>query len=100
VSQSRLRSFGKRLSPTAINEIVKARAKAAGITRRITAHSWRHYVTKRIMSRSFNLDLLQLYQSSVGSSSSLAKQVRTVLGAWFHSTRPESSSTSRRGAAV
>jgi len=42
---SRLRSFGKRLSPTAINEIVKARAKAAGITRRITAHSWRHTCT-------------------------------------------------------
>src|SRR5579862_1459105 len=45
VSLSRLRSFGKRLSPTAINEIVKARAKAAGITRRITAHSWRHTCT-------------------------------------------------------
>lgn len=45
VSLSRLRSFGKRLSPTAINEIVKARAKAAGITRRITAHSWRHCCT-------------------------------------------------------
>jgi site-specific recombinase XerD len=45
VSLSRLRSFGKRLSPTSINEIVKARAKAAGITRRITAHSWRHTCT-------------------------------------------------------
>ena len=37
VSLSRIRSFGKRLSPTSINEIVKARAKAAGIERRITA---------------------------------------------------------------
>ncbi len=45
VSLSRVRSFGKRLSPTSINEIVKARAKAAGITRRITAHSWRHTCT-------------------------------------------------------
>ena len=39
VSLSRIRSFGNRLSPTSINEIVKARAKAAGIQRRITNHS-------------------------------------------------------------
>jgi site-specific recombinase XerD len=42
-SLSRLRSFGRRLSPSAINDIVKDRVKAAGITdKRITAHSWRH----------------------------------------------------------
>ncbi len=45
VSLSRIRSFGKRLSPTAVNEIVKARARAAGIERRITAHSLRHTCT-------------------------------------------------------
>lgn len=38
-SLSRLRSFGARLSPTAINDIVKTRAKAAGIERRITARA-------------------------------------------------------------
>ena len=42
-SLSRLRSFGKRLSPSAINDIVKKRVKDAGIKdKRITAHSWRH----------------------------------------------------------
>lgn len=45
VSLSRIRSFGKRLSPTAVNEIVKKRARQAGVTRRITAHSWRHTCT-------------------------------------------------------
>jgi integrase/recombinase XerC len=44
-SLSRLRSFGGRLAPTSINEIVKARARQAGVTRRITAHSWRHSCT-------------------------------------------------------
>ncbi len=42
-SLSRLRSFGKRLSSSAINDIVKKRVKEAGIKdKRITAHSWRH----------------------------------------------------------
>lgn len=45
VSLSRIRSFGQRLSPTAINDIVKSRARMAGISRRITAHSWRHTCT-------------------------------------------------------
>jgi integrase len=45
VSLSRIRSFGKRLSPTAVNEIMKARAAAAGIARRIMAHSLRHTCT-------------------------------------------------------
>jgi len=45
VSLSRLRSFGKRLAPSSINEIVKERVKAAGIGRRVTAHSLRHTVT-------------------------------------------------------
>jgi integrase/recombinase XerC len=44
-SLSRLRSFGGRLAPTSINDIVKARARQAGIARRITAHSWRHSCT-------------------------------------------------------
>ena len=44
-SLSRLRSFGARLAPTSINEIVKKRARDAGIARRITAHSWRHSCT-------------------------------------------------------
>ena len=92
--------FGKRLSPSAINDIVKKRVRDAGISdKRITAHSWRHYVAKRIMSRSFSLDLLQLYVSAGGSTSSLAKQVRSVLGAWFHGESPAVASTSRRPAA-
>ena len=45
VSLSRLRSFGKRLAPSSINEIVKDRVKEAEIGRRITAHSLRHTVT-------------------------------------------------------
>jgi len=44
-SLSRLRSFGARLAPTSINDIVKERARRAGIARRITAHSWRHSCT-------------------------------------------------------
>lgn len=83
VSLSRLRSFGQRLASSSINEIVKDRVKAAGIDQRATAHSLRHYVTKRIMSRSFALDLLQLYQSSVGSTSALAEQVKSVIGQWI-----------------
>src|SRR5579863_2606347 len=45
VSLSRLRSFGKRLAPSSINEIVKDRVKETEIGRRITAHSLRHTVT-------------------------------------------------------
>jgi site-specific recombinase XerD len=45
VSLSRLRSFGKRLAPSSINEIVKLRVKEAKIGRRVTAHSLRHTVT-------------------------------------------------------
>lgn len=37
-----IRSFGKRLLPRAVNEIVKARVRAAGIMRRVTAHGLRH----------------------------------------------------------
>ena len=44
-SLSRLRSYGGRLAPSSINEIVKERARRAGIARRITAHSWRHSCT-------------------------------------------------------
>ena len=45
VSLSRLRSFGQRLAPSSINNIVKDRVRRAGITRRISAHSWRHTCT-------------------------------------------------------
>ncbi len=44
-SLSKLRSFGERLAPSSMNEIVKARAKAAGIERRVTCHVWRHACT-------------------------------------------------------
>lgn len=44
-SLSRLRSFGERLAPSSMNEIVKARARMAGIHRRVTCHVWRHACT-------------------------------------------------------
>ena len=44
VSLSPLRSYGERLAPNSINKIVKARARAAGIRRRITAHGLWHYL--------------------------------------------------------
>lgn len=59
VSLSRIRSFGKRLSPTAINEVVKARAKAADIGRRITAHSYRHSCATHGLSRGVPLHQVQ-----------------------------------------
>ena len=59
VSLSRIRSFGKRLSPTAINEVVKARAKAAEINRRITAHSYRHSCATHGLSRGVPLHQVQ-----------------------------------------
>jgi integrase len=51
VSLSRLRSFGKRLAGSSINEIVKDRVRAAGIGRRVTAHSLRHTVTHDARAR-------------------------------------------------
>jgi len=59
VSLSKLRTFGKRLSPTAVNEIVKARAKAAEIGRRITAHSYRHSCATHGLSRGVPLHQVQ-----------------------------------------
>jgi len=59
VSLSRIRSFGKRLSPVSINEIVKARAKAAGIERRITAHSYRHSCATHGLARGVPLHQVQ-----------------------------------------
>jgi|GEM_PF-1433045 len=67
VSLSPIRSYGERLASSSINNIVKARARLAGITRRITAHSWRHYVTNDVMSSS--LDLLPGSISPVESTS-------------------------------
>ena len=45
VSLSSRSEAGRRLSPTAINEIVKDRAHQAGIERRVSAHSLRHTCT-------------------------------------------------------
>jgi integrase len=42
MSHSRRAAQGRRLSPTAINEIVKDRAQRAGVDRRVSAHSLRH----------------------------------------------------------
>jgi integrase/recombinase XerD len=58
-SLSRLRSFGRRLAPSSINEIVKERARRAGITRRITAHSWRHSCTTHGLQRGVPLHQVQ-----------------------------------------
>lgn len=44
-SLSPLRSYGERLAPSSMNEIVKGRARAAGIERRVTCHSWRNACT-------------------------------------------------------
>lgn len=60
VSLSRLRSFGKRLAPSSINEIVKERVKSAGFTgRRITAHSWRHTCTTAALQAGVPLHQVQ-----------------------------------------
>jgi site-specific recombinase XerD len=37
-----IRSFGRRLAPSSINNLVKSRVKMAGITRRVTCHGFRH----------------------------------------------------------
>ena len=42
VSLSPIRSYGGRLAPNSINKIVKARVRASGISRRVTAHGLRH----------------------------------------------------------
>lgn len=59
VSLSRLRSFGKRLSPVSINVIVKSRAKAAGIERRVSAHGLRHTCATHGLSRGVPLHQVQ-----------------------------------------
>lgn len=59
VSLSKLRSFGKRLSAVSINVIVKARAKAAGIVRRITAHGLRHTCATHGLARNVPLHQVQ-----------------------------------------
>jgi site-specific recombinase XerD len=59
VSLSRIRSFGKRLSPVSINVIVKARAKAAGIERRVSAHGLRHTCATHGLSRGVPLHQVQ-----------------------------------------
>ena len=43
------RSFGKALCPDSINEIVHKRVEMAGISRKISAHSWRHTCTTQAL---------------------------------------------------
>jgi site-specific recombinase XerD len=71
VSLSRLRSFGRRLSPTAINEIVKGRAKAAQIDRRVSAHVMRHACTTAALAAGSPLHQVQRHLRH--------KDVRTTL---------------------
>ena len=65
------RCYGKRLTPVSINNIVKARARAAGIKRRITAHSWRHTTTTHSLQAGTSLHQVQRHLRH--------KDVRTTL---------------------
>src|SRR5579859_6871697 len=71
VSLSRLRSFGKRLAPSSINNVVKGRVRKAGITRRISAHSWRHTCTTAALGAGAPLHQVQRHLRH--------KDVRTTL---------------------
>jgi site-specific recombinase XerD len=71
VSLSRLRSFGRRLSHTAINEIVKSRAKDAKIARRVSAHVMRHACTTAALAAGAPLHQVQRHLRH--------KDVRTTL---------------------
>jgi integrase len=70
VSLSR-RGRGGRLSPTAINEIVKERAKLAGIDRGVSAHSMRHTCTTVALGQGAPLHQVQRHLRH--------KDVRTTL---------------------
>jgi site-specific recombinase XerD len=59
VSLSRIRSFGKRLSPVSINVIVKSRARAAEIERRVSAHGLRHTCATHGLSHGVPLHQVQ-----------------------------------------
>lgn len=50
------RSFGKRLSPSAILEVVKKRAREAGIRRNIVAHSLRHAAVTHALDHHASLE--------------------------------------------
>ncbi len=65
------RTFGKRLSAYAINQIVKAHVRDAGIKRRITAHSMRHTVTTHALGAGAPLHQVQRHLRH--------KDVRTTL---------------------
>lgn len=71
VSLSRLRSFGGRLSPTAINEVVKERARQARIERRVSAHVLRHACTTAALAAGAPLHQVQRHLRH--------KDVRTTL---------------------
>ena len=67
-----IRGFGKRLAPSSINEIVKERAKAAGIKRRISAHSWRHTCTTEALATGTPIHQVQRHLRH--------KNIQTTLG--------------------
>ena len=62
---------GGRLSPTAVNEIVKARARQAGIKRPVSAHSMRHACTTAALAAGAPLHQVQRHLRH--------KDVRTTL---------------------
>jgi len=59
VSLSRIRSYGRRLSAGSVNVIVKARARAADIDRRISAHGLRHTCAAHGLARDVPLHQVQ-----------------------------------------
>jgi integrase/recombinase XerD len=59
VSLSRIRSYGRRLSAVSINVIVKTRARAAAIDRRISAHGLRHTCATHGLARNVPLHQVQ-----------------------------------------
>jgi len=66
-----IRSFGRRLAPSSINNLVKARVKLAGITRRATCHSFRHACTTAALAAGVPLHQVQRHLRH--------KDVRTTL---------------------
>lgn len=66
-----IRSFGRRLAPSSINNLVKARVKLGGITRRATCHSFRHACTTAALAAGVPLHQVQRHLRH--------KDVRTTL---------------------
>lgn len=59
VSLSPIRSYGGRLAADSINKVVKARARSAGLRRRIHAHSVRHTCATHSLARGVPLHQVQ-----------------------------------------